>query len=177
MQSPTVVPRSSTHGSTSRIVRIDLLPLHRLDPACPIADQVGALAQLQQEGMFRHIGLSEVTVEQLEEARRTAPSRPCRTSTTWPPATTRPSSTTRLRMASPSCRTSPVTIGGHAGAWAAPLAQNWPIGPCDVKPTLLTWPEPCLSIGTRHIDRTLPPRLHACGPAVGNRGSRAMSLP
>ncbi|MGW6790564.1 aldo/keto reductase [Streptomyces chartreusis] len=56
-----------------RTDRIDLLHLHRLDPACPIADQVGALAQLQQEGKVRHIGLSEVTVEQLEEARRTAP--------------------------------------------------------------------------------------------------------
>ncbi|GAA3589153.1 hypothetical protein GCM10022295_83470 [Streptomyces osmaniensis] len=56
-----------------RTDRIDLLHLHRLDPACPMADQVGALAQLQQEGKVRHIGLSEVTVEQLEEARRTAP--------------------------------------------------------------------------------------------------------
>ncbi|GGX21079.1 aldo/keto reductase [Streptomyces chartreusis] len=56
-----------------RTDRIDLLHLHRLDPAYPIADQVGALAQLQQEGKVRHIGLSEVTVEQLEEARRTAP--------------------------------------------------------------------------------------------------------
>lgn len=56
-----------------RTDRIDLLHLHRLDPAYPIADQMGALAQLQQEGKVRHIGLSEVTVEQLEEARRTAP--------------------------------------------------------------------------------------------------------
>lgn len=56
-----------------RTDRIDLLHLHRLDPAHPIADQMGALAQLQQEGKVRHIGLSEVTVEQLEEARRTAP--------------------------------------------------------------------------------------------------------
>ncbi|MEU8749429.1 aldo/keto reductase [Streptomyces chartreusis] len=56
-----------------RTDRIDLLHLHRLDPAYPIADQVGALVQLQQEGKVRHIGLSEVTVEQLEEARRTAP--------------------------------------------------------------------------------------------------------
>lgn len=56
-----------------RTDRIDLLHLHRLDPACPIADQVGALAQLQQAGKVRHIGLSEVTAEQLEEARRTAP--------------------------------------------------------------------------------------------------------
>ncbi|MFF2086103.1 aldo/keto reductase [Nocardia sp. NPDC058176] len=56
-----------------RTDRIDLLHLHRLDPAYPIADQVGALAQLQQEGKVRHIGLSEVTVDQLTEARRVAP--------------------------------------------------------------------------------------------------------
>ncbi|MEV6103175.1 aldo/keto reductase [Streptomyces sp. NPDC051940] len=56
-----------------RVERIDLLHLHRLDPAYPVADQVGALARLREEGKVRHIGLSEVTVEQLEEARRTAP--------------------------------------------------------------------------------------------------------
>ncbi|TCM49117.1 aldo/keto reductase [Kribbella sp. VKM Ac-2568] len=53
-----------------KIERIDLLQLHRIDPAVPLADQLGALAQLRQEGRVRHLGLSEVTVEQLEEARR-----------------------------------------------------------------------------------------------------------
>jgi len=53
-----------------RLERIDLLQLHRIDPAVPFADQLGALAQLQQDGKVRHLGLSEVTVEQLEEARR-----------------------------------------------------------------------------------------------------------
>lgn len=52
--------------------RIDLFQLHRIDPAVPVADQVGELAALQQEGKIRHIGLSEVTVEQLQEAQRTA---------------------------------------------------------------------------------------------------------
>ena len=56
-----------------RIDRVDLLQLHRLDPTYPIADQVGALAQLREEGKIRHIGLSEVTIDQLDEARRTAP--------------------------------------------------------------------------------------------------------
>lgn len=56
-----------------RVDRIDLLQLHRLDPNYPIADQIGALAQLRDEGKIRHIGLSEVTVEELEEARATAP--------------------------------------------------------------------------------------------------------
>ncbi|MFT2019554.1 aldo/keto reductase [Streptomyces sp. 796.1] len=56
-----------------RTDRIDLLYLHRIDPNVPLAEQVGALAQLQQEGKVRHIGLSEVTVAELTEARRTAP--------------------------------------------------------------------------------------------------------
>jgi pyridoxine 4-dehydrogenase len=52
--------------------RIELFQLHRIDPKVPLAEQVGALAQLQQEGKIRHIGLSEVTVEQLLEAQQTA---------------------------------------------------------------------------------------------------------
>lgn len=52
-----------------RVERIDLLQLHRIDPLVPLADQLGALAQLQQEGKVRHLGLSEVTVDQLREAR------------------------------------------------------------------------------------------------------------
>jgi pyridoxine 4-dehydrogenase len=52
--------------------RIDLLQLHRIDPKVPIAEQVGTLAALQSEGKIRHIGLSEVTVGQIEEARETA---------------------------------------------------------------------------------------------------------
>ena len=52
--------------------RIDLHQLHRVDPAVPLADQVGELKSLQDEGKIRHIGLSEVSVEVLEEARQTA---------------------------------------------------------------------------------------------------------
>ncbi|MEW1843188.1 aldo/keto reductase [Nonomuraea angiospora] len=52
---------------------IDLYYLHRVDPQIPLADQIGALAQLREEGKIRHIGLSEVTVDQLEEARGIAP--------------------------------------------------------------------------------------------------------
>jgi len=52
--------------------RIDLFQLHRIDAAVPVEDQVGELKQLQDEGKIRHIGLSEVTVEQLEEARKVA---------------------------------------------------------------------------------------------------------
>lgn len=56
-----------------RVERIDLLQLHRVDPAVPLEDQVGALAQLQAEGKVRHIGLSEVTAEQLTAALAVAP--------------------------------------------------------------------------------------------------------
>jgi pyridoxine 4-dehydrogenase len=46
--------------------------LHRIDRDYPLAEQIGELAALRDEGKIRHIGLSEVTIEQLEEARATA---------------------------------------------------------------------------------------------------------
>ena len=52
--------------------RIDLLQLHRIDPKVPLADQVGELAALQKEGKIRHIGLSEVSIDDVEEAGKTA---------------------------------------------------------------------------------------------------------
>jgi len=52
--------------------QIDLFQLHRIDPQVPLADQVGELASLQKEGKIRHIGLSEVTIEELEQAQRYA---------------------------------------------------------------------------------------------------------
>lgn len=56
-----------------RTDRIDLYQLHRVDPAVPLADQVGALRLLQDQGKVRHIGLSEVSVSQLAEARQITP--------------------------------------------------------------------------------------------------------
>lgn len=50
--------------------RIDLYQLHRPDPKVPFAESVSMLATLQQEGKIRHIGLSNVTISQLEEARQ-----------------------------------------------------------------------------------------------------------
>jgi aryl-alcohol dehydrogenase-like predicted oxidoreductase len=52
--------------------RIDLYQLHRIDPQVPLADQVGELRLLQEEGKIGHIGLSEVTVSQIQEARAIA---------------------------------------------------------------------------------------------------------
>src|SRR5215210_7316707 len=46
-----------------RAERIDLIQLHRIDPEVPLADQLGAFKELQEQGKVRHIGLSEVSVE------------------------------------------------------------------------------------------------------------------
>lgn len=54
------------------VERIDLIQLHRVDGEVPIAEQVGAFKDLQEQGKVRHIGLSEVDVAQLKEAQQTA---------------------------------------------------------------------------------------------------------
>ncbi|GAA2712149.1 aldo/keto reductase [Actinoplanes palleronii] len=53
-----------------RLDRIELLQLHRIDPETPLADQLGTLRELQQQGKIGRIGLSEVTAGELEQARR-----------------------------------------------------------------------------------------------------------
>jgi aryl-alcohol dehydrogenase-like predicted oxidoreductase len=53
--------------------QIPLMQLHRIDPKVPLADQVGELAKLREEGKIRFIGLSEVTVDQLRAAAEIAP--------------------------------------------------------------------------------------------------------
>ncbi|GAA3533366.1 aldo/keto reductase [Nonomuraea rosea] len=50
--------------------RIDLLQLHRIDPQVPLEDQLGELKALQDEGKIAAVGLSEVSVEELERSRR-----------------------------------------------------------------------------------------------------------
>jgi pyridoxine 4-dehydrogenase len=52
-----------------KLERIDLIQLHRIDPAVPLADQLGAFKDLQDQGKVRHIGLSEVSVDELKAAR------------------------------------------------------------------------------------------------------------
>jgi pyridoxine 4-dehydrogenase len=56
-----------------RLERIDLYQLHRPDPNVPFAESVGVLAELQQAGKIRYVGLSNVTTEQLAQARRIVP--------------------------------------------------------------------------------------------------------
>jgi aryl-alcohol dehydrogenase-like predicted oxidoreductase len=50
--------------------RIDLWQLHRIDPQVPADEQFGAIAEFQREGLIRHIGLSEVTIDDVVAAQR-----------------------------------------------------------------------------------------------------------
>jgi pyridoxine 4-dehydrogenase len=67
--------RSAVEGSLRRLrlQRIDLLQLHRIDPKVAMEDQIGALVALQREGKIRHIGLSEVSANQIKRVRRITP--------------------------------------------------------------------------------------------------------
>jgi aryl-alcohol dehydrogenase-like predicted oxidoreductase len=63
--------RAACEGSLRdlRVDTIDLYQLHAPDPAVPYAESVGALKELQEEGKIRLVGVSNVSVEQLEQAR------------------------------------------------------------------------------------------------------------
>jgi len=67
--------RSACEGSLRRLrlERIDLYQLHRIDPKVPAEDQLGALRDLQAQGKIKHIGLSEVSVRQIQHARTVVP--------------------------------------------------------------------------------------------------------
>ena len=56
-----------------KLERIDLYQLHRIDPRTPLEESLGALHRMQEHGKIRHIGLSEVTPEQIEEAQKIVP--------------------------------------------------------------------------------------------------------
>ena len=56
-----------------RLECIDLFQLHRIDEKVPAAEQFGVLKELRDEGKVRHVGLSEVTVSQIEAAREVVP--------------------------------------------------------------------------------------------------------
>jgi aryl-alcohol dehydrogenase-like predicted oxidoreductase len=51
-----------------RLERIDLYQLHRIDPRTPLEESLGAMKRMQEQGKIRHIGLSEVTPEEIEAA-------------------------------------------------------------------------------------------------------------
>ncbi|GAB2702893.1 aldo/keto reductase [Kitasatospora kifunensis] len=67
--------RAAVESSLRRLAteRIDLCYLHRVDPALPLAEQVGTLADLQTEGKIGAVGLSKVTPEQVKEATTVTP--------------------------------------------------------------------------------------------------------
>lgn len=67
--------KKAIDGSLKRLKleRIDLYQLHAPDSKVPFADSVGALAEGQKAGKIRHVGVSNVTVKQLEEARKICP--------------------------------------------------------------------------------------------------------
>lgn len=66
--------RTACEGSLRRLKvdRIDLYQLHTVDRRVPIEESVGALTELQSAGKIRHIGLSNVDVDQLARARKAA---------------------------------------------------------------------------------------------------------
>lgn len=55
-----------------KLERIDLYQLHTVDAKVPVEDSIGALVELQEEGKIRHIGVSNVTLEDLERAQQIA---------------------------------------------------------------------------------------------------------
>lgn len=67
--------RKACEGSLRRlrVERLDLFQLHRIDDKVPAEDQFATLKELQAEGKIKHIGLSEVSVAQIENARKHVP--------------------------------------------------------------------------------------------------------
>ena len=67
--------RSACEGSLRRLrlEQIALYQLHRIDPKVPAEEQLGTLKELQAEGKIKHIGLSEVSVQQIQHAQTIVP--------------------------------------------------------------------------------------------------------
>ena len=89
--------------------RIELFQLHRIDPQVPLADQLGALVELRDEGKFGRIGLSELSVPEIQARARSGRSPRSRTPTT-------------SRTAAPS----PYWITASARASASSHGSRWP---------------------------------------------------
>jgi aryl-alcohol dehydrogenase-like predicted oxidoreductase len=67
--------RQCVHGSLKRlgVERIDLWQLHRIDPTVPQREQFEVMREMQKEGLIRHVGLSEVDIDEIEAARKVLP--------------------------------------------------------------------------------------------------------
>ena len=93
-----------------RRLRTDSIPLyylHRPDPETPIEDSLAAIKEYHEAGKTRHVGVSNVDIDQIERARRLCRSPPCRTTTASPSAGTKTSWTTAPPKRSSSSLTSP----------------------------------------------------------------------
>ncbi len=66
-------PESGGQPQTAWVERIDLWQLHRIDPKVPEQEQFEAVREFQREGLIRHVGVSEVTVSDIERARKVLP--------------------------------------------------------------------------------------------------------
>jgi aryl-alcohol dehydrogenase-like predicted oxidoreductase len=77
-----------------KLERIDLYQLHRIDPKVPVEESLGAIKKARDAGKIRHIGLSEVTVTEIERPKRSCRLSVSRTDTTSPTSTRRTRSTT-----------------------------------------------------------------------------------
>ena len=56
-----------------KLERIDLYQLHRIDPKVPVEESLGALKKMQEAGKIRHVGLSEVSVKEIEQSKKVLP--------------------------------------------------------------------------------------------------------
>jgi len=67
--------REALEGSLRRLRldHVDIYQFHRPDPRVPFEDSVGALAKMREEGKIRHVGLSNVTIDQLAQAQKIVP--------------------------------------------------------------------------------------------------------
>jgi aryl-alcohol dehydrogenase-like predicted oxidoreductase len=67
--------REQLEGSLKRLRRdyIDLYQLHRIDPKVPAEEQFAALREFRHEGLIKHVGLSEVSLDEVERAREVVP--------------------------------------------------------------------------------------------------------
>ena len=83
-----------------RTDRIGLFYLHRIDPETPLEESLATIEEFRRAGKVGYVGLSNVSVEQIERARAVAPIAACRITSISPSASTTRSSTTARRRGS-----------------------------------------------------------------------------
>jgi aryl-alcohol dehydrogenase-like predicted oxidoreductase len=117
--------------------RIDLYQLHHVDPVVPLADSVGALEQLRREGKIAAIGLSNVSVSQLDEALAVGPIAAVQNRLSWADPRDLPTALASAQRGVAYLAYSP--FGGHSGMPPAPalaLAERYGV---SVHRVLVAW--------------------------------------